>query len=80
MLLLLKGVARKLSDHCEAKGLLPEEQCGFRPDRSPTDMDIGSNVCDAQAAGKGGRQIDVSLFMCFTNLQKAYDPADRTLL
>ena len=35
---LLKVVARKLSAYCEAKGLLPEEQCGFQPDRSTTDM------------------------------------------
>ena len=35
---LLKIVARRLSDYCEAKGLLPEEQCVFRPDRSITDM------------------------------------------
>ena len=34
----LKGVARRLSAYCEAKGLLPEEQCGFRLDRSTTDM------------------------------------------
>ena len=34
---LLKVVARRLSAYCEAKGLLPEEQCGFRPDRSTTD-------------------------------------------
>ena len=33
---LLKVVARRLSAYCEAKGLLPEEQCGFRPDRSTT--------------------------------------------
>ena len=31
-------VARSLSAYCEAKGLLPEEQCGFGPDRSTTDM------------------------------------------
>ena len=35
---LLKVVARGLSAYCEAKGRLPEEQCGFRPDRSTTDM------------------------------------------
>ena len=35
---LLKVVARRLSAYCEAKGLLPEEQCGFRPNRSTTDM------------------------------------------
>ena len=28
---LLKVVARRLSAYCETKGLLPEEQCGFRP-------------------------------------------------
>ena len=35
---LLKVVARRLSAYCEAKGLLPDEQCGFRPDRSTTGM------------------------------------------
>ena len=35
---LFKVVARRLSDYCETKGLLPEKQCGFRPDRSTTDM------------------------------------------
>ena len=37
--ILLKVVAtRRLSAYCEAKELLPEEQCGFRPDRPTTDM------------------------------------------
>ena len=35
---LLNVVARRLSAYCEAKGLLPEQQCGFRPNRSTTDM------------------------------------------
>lgn len=35
---LLKMVARRLSNHCEENRLLPEEQCGFRPERSTTDM------------------------------------------
>ena len=32
---LLKVVARRLSAHCEANGLLPEEQRGFRPIARP---------------------------------------------
>ena len=31
---LLKMVASRLSNYCEAKGILPEEQCGFRSARS----------------------------------------------
>ena len=35
---LLKIVATRLSAYCETRNLLPEEQCGFRPHRSTTDM------------------------------------------
>ena len=35
---LLKMVASRLSNYCEAKELLPEEQCGFRPARSTIGM------------------------------------------
>ena len=35
---LLKIVAMGLGDYCEAKGLLPEEQCGFRPCHPTLDM------------------------------------------
>ena len=35
---LLKIVANRLGDFCEEAGILPEEQCGFRPQRSTTDM------------------------------------------
>ena len=72
---LLKVVARRLSAECEAKGLLPEEQCGFRPNRSTTDI-----MFVVRRLQEIGRKAGVPLFMCFIDLQKAYDTVDRTLL
>ena len=72
---LLYVVARRLSAYCEAKGLLSEEQCGFRPDRSTTDM-----MFVVRRLQEAGRKVRVSLHMCFIDLQKAYDTVDRTLL
>ena len=72
---LLKVVARRLSAYCEAKGLLPEEQCGFRPDRSTTEM-----MFVVRRLQEVGRKAGVSLFMCNIDLQKAYDTIDRSLL
>ena len=54
---LLKVVARRLSAYCEAKGLLPEEQCRFRPHRSTS----GHDVCGAQAAANWAEGRSVSL-------------------
>ena len=72
---LLKVVARRLSACCEVKGLLPEEQFGFRRNRSTAGMMVV--VLRLQEIG---RKAGVSLFMCFIDLQKAYDTVDRTLL
>ena len=72
---LLKVVAWRLSAYCKAKGLLPEEQGGFRPDYSTTDM-----MFVVPKPGEIRRNAGVSLFMCFIDLQKAYDTVDRTLL
>ena len=72
---LLKVVARRLSAYCEAKGMLPEDQCGFRPDRSTTDM-----MFVVRRLLEVGRKAGVSLHMCFIDLQKAYDTVDRTFL
>ena len=36
--ILLKIIARRLSEYCERVGILPEEQSGFRPNRSTTYM------------------------------------------
>ena len=65
----------RLSAYCEAKGLLPEEQCGFRPDHSTTDI-----MFVVRRLPEVGRKAGVSLHMCFIDLQKAYDTVDRTLL
>ena len=73
--LLLKVVARRLSACCEVKGLLPEEQCGFRPNRSTTDM-----MFVVLRLQEIGQKAEVSLFMCFIDFHKAYDTVDRTLL
>ena len=72
---LLKVVARRLGAYCEAKVLLPEEQCGFRPDCSTTDM-----MFVVRRLQEVGRKAGVFLFMCFIDIQKAYDTVDRTLL
>ena len=72
---LLKVVARRLGDYCETKGPLPEEQCGFRPDRSTTDM-----MFVVRRLQEIGRKAGVSLFMCFIDLLKAYGTFGRTLL
>ena len=72
---LLKVDARRLGAYYEAKGLLPEEQCGFRPDRSTTDM-----MFAVYRLQEIGRKAGVYLFICFIDLQKAYDTVDRTPL
>ena len=72
---LLKVVASRLGAYCEAKGLLPDEQCGFRPDRPTKDiMFVVSRLQEVR------RKTGVPLVMCFIDLQKAYDTVDRTLL
>ena len=71
----LKVVARRLSAYCETRGLLPEEQCGFRPGRSTMDM-----MFVVRRLQEVGRKAGVSLHVCFIDLQKADDTVDRTLL
>ena len=68
-------VARRLSAYCEAKELLPEEQCGFPRDRSTSDM-----MFVVRRLQEVGREAGVTLFMRFIVLQKAYDTVDRTVL
>ena len=55
--------------------LLPKKQCGFPPHRPMTDMMFAVRRLEVL-----GRKARVPLFLCFIDLQKAYDSVDRTLL
>ena len=71
---LLKTVANRLGDFCEEAEILPEEQCGFRPLRSTTDM-----MFVVRRLEELGRTNNTSLEICFIDLAKAYDSVDRVL-
>ena len=68
-------VASRLSNYCEAKRILPEEQCGFRPARSTIDM-----LLVVRQLQELGRARKIPLYMCFIDLQKAHEPVDQELL
>ena len=65
----------RLSEYCERVGVLPEEQSGFRPNRSTIDMMFAVHRLQELA-----RREQIPLHVCFINLTKAYDSVDRTLL
>ena len=73
--MLLKIVANHLSDYCKAHGILPDEQCGFRPERSTVHTPFVVRRLQELA-----RRWRIPLQMCFVGLQKAYDSVDRELL
>ena len=73
--ILLKIIARRLSECCERVGILPEEQSGFRPNRSTADV-----MFVIRRFQKLTRKKRVPLYVCFIDLTKAYDSVDRTLL
>ena len=73
--ILLKIIARRLSEYCERVEILPEEQSGFRPNRSTTDMMFVIRRLQELA-----RKKRIPLYVCFIGLTKSYDCVDRTLL
>ena len=73
--ILLKIIARRLSEYCERVGILPEEQSSFRPNRSTTVMMFVIRRLQMLA-----RKKRIPLYVCFIDLTKAYDSVDRTLL
>ena len=73
--ILLKIIARHLSDYCERVGILPEETNGLRPNRFTTDMMFVIRWLQELAWKKR-----IPLNVRFIDLTKAYDSVDRTLL
>ena len=73
--ILLKIIARRLNEYCERVGILPEEQSGFRPNRSANDIMFVIRRLQELA-----RKKRIPLYACFNDLTKAYDSVDRTLL
>ena len=73
--ILLKIIARRLSEYCQRVGILPEEQTRFRPNRSTTDM-----MFVIRRLQKLAQKKRIPLYVCFIDLTKAYDSVDRTLL
>ena len=63
---LLKVIAGRLSDSYEREGILPEEQCGFRPHRSTVDM-----LFVVRRLQELPRKKDTPLFMYFIYLTKS---------
>ena len=72
---LLKVVTNCLSDSCEVHGILPDEQCGFRPERSNVDMLFAVRRLQELA-----RRRRIPLYMCFVDLQKDYDSVGQELM
>ena len=71
---LLKVIASRLSAYCERENILPEEHCGFRPQRSTVDM-----ISAVRRLQELARK-DTQLYLCFIDVNKSYDSVDRTLL
>ena len=69
--ILLKIISRRLSEYCERVGILPEEQSGFRPNRSTTDMMF--EICRVQELAQ---KKQIPLYVCFFDLIKAHDSID----
>ena len=72
---LLKVIAGRLGGYCERDNIVPEEQCGFRPQPSMVDM-----MFVVRRLLELARKKDTPMYLCFIDLIKACDSVDRTLL
>ena len=73
--ILLQTIARRLSEYCERGDILPEEQSGFRPNRSTTHMMFAFHRLQELARKKRN-----PLHVSFIDLTKAFNSVDQTLL
>ena len=68
---LLKLLGNRLGDLCKEAGIVPKEQCDFRPQRSTTDVMFVVRRMQEQ-----GRASNTSIVICFIDLA-AYASVDR---
>ena len=73
--ILLEIIFCCLRGYCKSVGILPEEQSGFRPNHSTTDM-----MFVVHRRQELARKKRILLYACFIDLTRAYDSVDRTLL
>ena len=72
---LLKVIAGRLCYYCERENILPDQQCGFRPQRATVDM-----MFVVRRLHELARKKDTPSYLCFVDLTKAYDSVNQTLL
>ena len=72
--IMLKIIARHLSEYCERVGILPEEMSGFRSNHSTTAMMF---YVIRRMQGLTWKKR-TPLYVCFIGLTKAYNSVDRT--
>ena len=80
---MLRMVASRLSNYCEAKGILPEEQSGFRRGTFDNRHVVPRATNTRTRTSEENPRVNVlhrPPEMCFIDLQKAYDSVDRKLL
>ena len=73
--ILLRILASRFSEYCERVGILPEEQSGFRPNRSTTDM-----MFVVRRLHRLARKKHISLCVCLIDFTKANGLFDQILL
>ena len=69
---LLKVIAMRFGEYCERKGLQPDDPSGFRLLRPTIDT-----MFSVRRLQEIGHKAGVPLFLCFIDIQKAYDQSIR---
>ena len=72
---LLKVIAGRLRDYCECDDRTPDEQCGFRPQRS-----MVATMFMARRLWKLSRKKGTPLYLCYIDVTKVYESVDQTFL
>ena len=73
--ILCKILATRLQEYAETLGILPEQQSGFREERSCRDQ-----IYSLRRIQEMSLEQNKPLYICFVDLKKAYDSVDRETL